>query len=108
MQPTRKKSGRTTLYVATFCCIVAFGAILTQSILINDADASPQIRPRQAMQAPSKIKVGEFPPDFDLPMLKLGEDQAGNPVGIISDKQSWRLSSFRGKKPVCMIMSSYT
>ncbi len=55
-----------------------------------------------------KIKVGEFAPDFELPRLTFKTDAAGKTVGVISEKDTIKLSSFRGKKPVCMIMSSYT
>ena len=55
-----------------------------------------------------KIKIGEYPPDFELPKLTLKTDEAGKPIGVISEKDTVRLSSFRGKKPVCLIMSSYT
>ena len=55
-----------------------------------------------------KIKIGEFPPDFELPTLTLKTDETGKPFGVISEKDTVRLSSFRGKKPVCLIMSSYT
>ncbi len=58
--------------------------------------------------ASSKIKVGEFAPDFDLPKLTFKTNAAGKTVGVISEKDTVKLSSFRGKKPVCMIMSSYT
>ena len=54
------------------------------------------------------VKPGQYPPDFDLPRLTFQTDAAGNPVGVISQQDRIRLSSFRGKKPVCMIMSSYT
>lgn len=108
MQPIRKRSGKALLLANIFCCIVVLGAVLAHSILICDTEAAGQVRQRRAVPSASEIKVGEFPPDFELPRLKLGEDRAGRPVGIISEKQTWRLSSFRGKKPVCMIMSSYT
>ena len=32
----------------------------------------------------------------------------GKPVGVIDNADTIQLSSFRGKKPVCLIMSSYT
>ena len=67
---------------------------------------------RQARSAnPDKsglVKLGRFAPDFELPKLTLKTDDAGKPVGVISEKDTVRLSSFRGKKPVCLIMSSYT
>lgn len=55
-----------------------------------------------------KINIGEFPPDFELPRLVIETDETGKSVGVISETDTVRLSSFRGKKPVCMIMSSYT
>jgi len=55
-----------------------------------------------------KINLGEFPPDFELPRLVIETDATGKSQGVISETDTVKLSSFRGKKPVCMIMSSYT
>ncbi len=55
-----------------------------------------------------KINIGEFPPDFELPKLVIETDETGKSQGVISETDTVKLSSFRGKKPVCMIMSSYT
>jgi|GEM_PF-2080625 len=63
---------------------------------------------RAPRQAAPKVSLDEFPPDFELPLLTFGKNKEGTPIGIISDTQTFRLSSFRGKRPVCMIMSSYT
>lgn len=57
--------------------------------------------------AKSKIVVGREAPDFELPRLTLTTDADGKPIGKVSDEKI-KLSSFRGKKPVCLIMSSYT
>ena len=54
------------------------------------------------------VKLGQFAPDFELPKLTFKTDDTGKPIGVISEKDTVRLSSFRGKKPVCLIMSSYT
>ncbi len=54
------------------------------------------------------VKPGEYAPDFDLPMLTFATDAEGKSIGVISEKDRIRLSSFRGKRPVCLIMSSYT
>ena len=66
----------------------------------------------QARQARSDenplVKLGQLAPDFELPKLTLKTDDTGKPIGVISEKDTVRLSSFRGKKPVCLIMSSYT
>lgn len=56
---------------------------------------------------PAGITVGKPAPDFDLPKLAIGRDADGEPIGKISEEKI-RLSSFFGKKPVCVIMSSYT
>ena len=87
-------------------CIVTIGVILAQSALT--ADAQSRGMQQRARPNTSKVKVGEFPPDFDLPILKFGEDKDGKPVGIINESETIKLSSFFGKRPVCMIMSSYT
>ena len=55
-----------------------------------------------------KINIGEFPPDFELPRLTIKTDETGDSIGVISEDDTVRLSSFRGKRPVCLIMSSYT
>ena len=62
---------------------------------------------RRVSLGASGITVGEAAPDFELPMLIMTRDADGNPIGKISEEKI-RLSSFQGKKPVCMIMSSYT
>ena len=62
---------------------------------------------RRASSGASAITVGEAAPDFELPKLIITRDAAGNPIGKISEEKI-QLSSFRGKKPVCVIMSSYT
>ena len=63
---------------------------------------------RTSRDANPKIVQGQFPPDFTLPKLSFTKDANGNPVGMIDETDTIQLSSFRGKKPVCLIMSSYT
>jgi hypothetical protein len=55
-----------------------------------------------------KINLGEFPPDFELPRLVIETDATRKSQGVISETDTVKLSSFRDKKPVCIIMSSYT
>ncbi len=62
---------------------------------------------RRAGSGAEAIKVGEIAPDFELPRLIITRDADGNPIGKVSEEKI-KLSSFRGKKPVCLIMSSYT
>ena len=68
----------------------------------------PVTAQRSRAAANPKVKVGELAPDFELPKLVLKTDASGKNIGVISENETVRLSSFRGKKPVCMIMSSYT
>jgi len=63
---------------------------------------------RTSRDANPKIVLGQFPPDFTLPRLRFETNAEGKPVGLIDDADTIQLSSFRGKKPVCLIMSSYT
>ena len=55
-----------------------------------------------------RIRVGQEAPDFELPKLTITNDADGKPIGVIRKTDTIRLSSFRGKRPVCLIMSSYT
>ena len=73
------------------------------------ARSSGQTRERPNRSADNPlVKPGEYPPDFDLPRLTFETDAAGKSVGVINQQDRIKLSAFRGKKPVCMIMSSYT
>ena len=76
------------------------------SLMTETGEGQQQTKPARGYNP--KINIGEFPPDFELPKLTLKTDEAGKPIGVISEKETTRLSSFRGKKPVCLIMSSYT
>ena len=53
------------------------------------------------------VIVGQVAPDFELPRLSLVKGKKGKRIGKISSEKV-KLSSFRGKKPVCLIFSSYT
>jgi hypothetical protein len=99
LEPRKKQV--TAVWITALCCTLVLAWSLT---------AGAQSRGMEQRRGPgeSRIKVGEVPPDFELPMLKFGTDREGRPVGIINEKETIRLSSFFGKRPVCMIMSSYT
>ena len=63
---------------------------------------------QSAQEDGPRVTVGEFPPDFELPRLTFGENEKGEPIGIIDEEHKFKLSSLRGKRPVCLLMSSYT
>ena len=87
---------RNTAWPVIMLCIVFWVIILQPS-------SNGQVNTQNPL-----IRQGEFPPDFELPKLNFRTDETGKTVGVINEKETVRLSSFRGKKPVCLIMSSYT
>jgi len=92
----------------TIFCIVALAAILSRPAMTAERSGS-QTRTKQTRDTGNPlIELGRYSPDFELPKLTFSTDTDGKPVGIISEKETIKLSSFRGKKPVCLIMSSYT
>ena len=107
----RQISGRvarnTADWLVIVSCIVALVTILSQPALTRQR-SSDQAQVPQPRGYNPKIRIGEFPPDFELPRLTLKTDEAGKPIGVISQNDTIRLSSFRGKRPMCLIMSSYT
>ncbi|MFB0525771.1 MAG: hypothetical protein ACETVZ_09520 [Phycisphaerae bacterium] len=108
MRRTFKRIARSTGYwpVIIFC-MVFLVTIMSQPALTRQR-STDQIQTKPPRGYNRKIKIGEFPPDFELPRLNLKTDEAGKPIGVISQNDTIRLSSFRGKRPVCLIMSSYT
>ncbi len=100
IRSNRKRVRGDFLLVAVVCCLAVAVVLPVFSI---EAAAQQRNQPGGA-----KITVGEYPPDFELPYLTFDKGADGKPVGVISAKNTFKLSDHRGKKPVCMIMSSYT
>jgi hypothetical protein len=72
-------------------------------------DAGPEARTSPADDTENtngQLTLGRLAPDFNLPRLTIETDGARS-IGKIST-ETVRLSSFRGKKPVFLIFSSYT
>jgi len=72
----------------------------------TSAERSPADR---ADRRPAMVQLepGDEAPDFELPRLALEKNSKGEVVGKVSD-ETVRLSSFRGKRAVVLISSSYT
>ena len=87
--------------------LVPVFSIVALVVMLSEPAAAQRPQSNRTAGNP-KVKVGEFAPDFELPRLTFKTDATGKTVGVISEKDTIRLSSFRGKKPVCLIMSSYT
>ncbi|MDP6636591.1 MAG: hypothetical protein QGG42_16960 [Phycisphaerae bacterium] len=54
-----------------------------------------------------QVKIGQTATDFELPVLIERTDAKGEKVAVVTTDKI-KLSSFRGKKIVCVFMSSYT
>jgi len=99
--------GTATGLVAVIC-ITALMLIISNPARTAENPGNPAQTKQTRNPDNPLVKLGRFPPDFELPKLTFSTDAAGKPVGLISEKDTIRLSDFRGKKPVCLIMSSYT
>jgi hypothetical protein len=97
--------------VARSVAVLSVGTVMVMLVqpAWTAARSTGQTRPRADRSADNPlVKPGEYAPDFDLPRLTFVTDAEGKSSGVISEKDRIRLSSFRGKRPVCLIMSSYT
>jgi hypothetical protein len=96
MKRTREKTVHNPPWSAMVLCFSALATVFS-------ASSGGQVSTQNPL-----IREGGFPPDFELPRLTFRVYEMGKTVGVIDEKNTIRLSSFRGKKPVCLIMSSYT
>ncbi|MBM4017279.1 MAG: hypothetical protein FJ288_02970 [Planctomycetes bacterium] len=53
------------------------------------------------------LQPGQPAPDVELPRLVVEKGQDGQSLGKLS-REKVKLSSFAGRKPVCLIFTSYT
>ena len=111
------------LTVAIILTVVV--AVVSTLILTLEKKAAPQQAGetrQESLKAPAKepektvkrsreekpvLVAGQIAPDFELPRLTIKTDEEGKTVGKIST-ETVKLSSFRGKRPVFLIFSSYT
>jgi len=70
-------------------------------------DGRPDRKGRPSGQSARRVQVGQQSTDFQLPVLIERTGADGEKVAVATSKQI-RLSSYRGKKVVCLFMSSYT
>ncbi|MFC1738488.1 hypothetical protein ACFL1G_05495 [Planctomycetota bacterium] len=103
----RKKVSKLIVLLGSISALALLIVVFTQLVVAREDDSNRQRRRSDRGDNP-KIQLGESPPDFELPVLTLDTDNTGKPFGRIDDNNTIRLSSYYGKKPVCMIMSSYT
>jgi len=53
------------------------------------------------------VQIGQKAADFELPVLIERTDSKGKRVAVVTSDKI-KLSSYRGKRVVCLFMSSYT
>ncbi len=71
----------------------------------NTAEAEKTVK-SPAKEKPA-IVAGQIAPDFELPRLTIETDEEGKNIGKIST-ETVKLSDYRGKRCVFLILSSYT
>ena len=96
------------LIVATKKKATSQQAIQTQKETIEAPTTEPNAAEaeKSAKEKPV-IVAGQIAPDFELPRLTIETDEEGNNIGKIST-ETVRLSDYRGKRCVFLILSSYT
>ncbi|MHC4524354.1 MAG: hypothetical protein ACYSU8_02280 [Planctomycetota bacterium] len=77
--------------------------------VVSAAEAEPATPPQTQPETEPILtaQVGLPAPDFDLPRLTFETQPDGSMLGKLSN-ETVKLSSFKGKKPVFLIFSSYT
>lgn len=75
--------------------------------VVPEPKKTPERPPRRRAPGEPAITLGQVAPDFQLPRLTIETTSEGKSIGKIST-ETVKLSSFRGKKPVFLIFSSYT
>ncbi|MHC4843408.1 MAG: hypothetical protein ACYTFM_03450 [Planctomycetota bacterium] len=102
----KRKTLKSAWLVSVLLALLVFSVFFTQLAYAREGESNRERR-RERGDNP-KLRLGEFPPDFELPILTLDTDSSGKYIGRINDNNTIKLSSFFGKKPVCIFMSSYT
>jgi hypothetical protein len=87
--------------------IAAGLAVSAMLAIVGQAFAAETSHAPERGKWQSRLELGKPAQDFELPLLKWAEDEKGEKVGRITDEKI-KLSSYRGKKVVCLFMSSYT
>ena len=73
-----------------------------------DADELKRMATRSRREVrPQLLKLGQRTPDFNLPLLEPMDDAEGKLTYRVTD-DTVRLSSLRGRKVVCVFLTSYT
>jgi len=104
-----------TRFIVPGLLLVAAALVLLPTTQAAERPARPERPAAGRAQWAQLLPLGSEAPDFELPRLiitKADDGQWHGRVGAADEKagagETVRLSSFRGKRPVCLIFSSYT
>ena len=81
--------------------------LLAVTIVVAAAQAGAEKRPPRRRRSGPQLKVGQVAPEIELAPLTFKKNDKGETVGVIGTKKI-KLSTFKGKAPVCIFSSSYT
>jgi hypothetical protein len=90
-------------FAAAAAALTFLGAILVFVLAAQAGEAEA----RRSDHGASGLQLGSQATDFELPLLK-DESNAEGEKGYRVTDEKIKLSSFRGKKVVCLFLSSYT
>jgi Ca2+-binding EF-hand superfamily protein len=82
------------------------GVVTRKEMETFRANAAPKDKPKRKKRTPH-VKIGQAATDFELPVLIERTDAKGQKVAVVTTDKI-KLSSYFGKKIVCVFMSSYT
>ena len=85
--------------------LLAAGTITIASAYAAAQKPKPPTRGKRPSRP--ELKVGQMAPDVELAPLEFKKNDQGEMVPRIGEKKI-KLSTFRGKAPVCIFSSSYT
>ncbi len=86
-------------------CLAAFVVL---AAVIQTCHGGQGRRKKPEPKVKSQVVIGQFAPDFNVPRLRLSTSEEGQPIGMLDVANPFHLASLRDKRPVCLIMSSYT
>ena len=86
-------------------------AFLSLVVVVRTGEAQNRGNAYRRAPSPNTVRVGQLAPDFDLvhmECIKTEGDKGNAATPKKNGGDRVKLSSFRGKKPVVLIFSSYT
>ncbi len=87
--------------------VAALTLLVSAAIAVPPGRSGGCPRGRPPGQSARGVQIGQQSTDFELPVLIERTDDKGEKVAVVTTDKI-KLSSYQGKKVVCVFMSSYT